>query len=316
LVLAPGAWAQPIEIANPVELTSEVNVQIEQLIAEVSTSDPALAEAIRTESTACLTDLGDGVLEGEITHDIEATRQVQQELTGQVVQAELEAQIAQATAAGNTALAEHLQNTAKACAVLTGTEGAEAISREEARTIFEQAYREALQVDAAGAERMKEMFEAAERGEFAHPDLETMERMQQEMERYVSENPERAEYCRAEWDRLVEFGQDTGDRYGSTDTMERAQESFERWALESGATASEIERMEAMMHEWETNTVERDTTNILDNNLDMMGGGGSGGGGGEVLVATHDHNFDTFIDEWHYDTNGDNIADHSHPAPH
>jgi len=79
---------------------------------------------------------------------------------------------------------------------------------------------------------------------------------------------------------------------------------------------SQIERMEAMMHEWETNTVERDTTNILDNNLDMMGGGGSGGGGGEVLVATHDHNFDTFIDEWHYDTNGDNIADHSHPAPH
>ena len=160
---------------------------------------------------------------------------------------------------------------------------------------------------------MKACFEAAERGEFVRPDVETMERMQQEMERYVSENPERAEYCRAEWDRFAEVGSDRGERFGSTDTVDHARDAFERWANESGASASEIERAEAMMREWE-----RDTTNTLDNKLDMMGGsgGGSPSPGGEVLVATHDHDFNGFPDEWHYDTNGDMIADHAHNAPH
>ena len=38
--------------------------------------------------------------------------------------------------------------------------------------------------------------------------------------------------------------------------------------------------------------------------------------GGEVLVAVHDHTADGFPDEYHYDTNGDMIADHAHSTPH
>ena len=38
--------------------------------------------------------------------------------------------------------------------------------------------------------------------------------------------------------------------------------------------------------------------------------------GPETLVAIHDHDLNGFPDEYHYDTNGDNVADHAHSTPH
>lgn len=259
----PLVWAQPLEVADPAEASREVAAQVDRLVAEVAARDPELAQEIERQQEICLRDIGDGRLDDTgLTHEIETYREVQGEIQGRVIQAEVEARVAELTAKGNSELAERMQSSFEAFRMVGGP-GTEMISRGDARAMFEQAYQEAQRLDPEGAQHMKDMFEAAERGEFVRPTPETMDRMRQEMERYIAERPEMAdygrEYAKAEFERYAEFGGDH-ERYGPTDTPEQARAAFERWSSESGASQADIDRMrtemEKGMGEWERGMME------------------------------------------------------------
>jgi hypothetical protein len=106
---------------------------------------------------------------------------------------------------------------------------------------------------------------------------------------------------------------------------------FETMAMEMGAQGMTPEQigaaMEHMGAELAGNAAEAAASFYASNSdtsaagssgyvAPSSGGGGGGGGGVEVLVATHDHDGNFMPDEYHYDTNGDGIADHAHSTPH
>jgi hypothetical protein len=274
-VQSPSVFAQPLEVHEVDATRAAVETQVERLVSEVAARDPELAQEIERQSELCLRDLSDGRLEHpEFTKDIETYREVQRDLTERVVQGEVEARIAEAVAAGNRELADSMRTAFEALRAVGelglgapelggGPGGGETIGRDDARRMFEQAYNEALGHDPEGAQRMKEMFEAAERGEFVRPTPEMMERMRDEMGEYLRENPEMREYARVEWDRFMEGGPDRGERFGPTDSPEHAREAFERWASEGGHSPAEMDRMRAemergfeMAREWEARGAE------------------------------------------------------------
>jgi hypothetical protein len=136
---------------------------------------------------------------------------------------------------------------------------------------------------------MQAAFEAFERGEEFHPSPEMVERMHAEMERWISEHPEMAEYARAEFGHFEQFGPEMGERYGSgTD--------FERWAAEGGHSPEEMERMYEMYREFgheeglefyhEFETLERNYDTVLENSPTATVQSG------ETLVRTEIHVFD------------------------
>lgn len=310
----PLVWAQPLEVANPAETSREVATQVDRLVAEVAARDPELAQEIERQQEICLRDIGDGRLDDTgLTHEIETYREVQSEIQGRVVQAEVEARVADLTAKGNTELAERMQSSFEAFRLGGGGTEGEMLSRGDARAMFEQAYQDVQRLDPESAQQMKEMFESAERGEFVRPTAETMERMHQEMERYIGERPEMADYCReigqAEFERYAESGGDH-ERFGPTDTPEQAREAFERWSAEGGHAPGEMEHyremMEHGMQEWERGmetaheyermateyeriAIERDYGSVLDTHIETNPTPGTGTG--ETLVRTdnHDH---------------------------
>jgi len=170
------------------------------------------------------------------------------------------------------------------------------------RTEFDRAYQEALaRGDTGSAEQMRAASEAFEKGEAFLPTPETMERMHQEMERYMSEHPEMREYAMAEWDR---FGQEMRE-YGGPGEFERMQQEmaerggfemareWEAHAREWEAHAAEFERY----HEMPERNYDNVQDQLKDFHLQMEGSGVQhvdlGGG--------------------NWDGNADGIADHTHP---
>ena len=165
----------------------------------------------------------------------------------------------------------------------------------EMKTEFDRAYQEALaRGDTAGAEQMRTAFEAFEKGEAFVPTPETMERMHQEMERYMSEHPEMREYAMAEWDRygqeMREYGAGPGEFERMHQEMERGFEMAREWE----AHAAEFERY----HEMPERNYENVQDQLKDFHLQMQGEGVQhvdlGGG--------------------NWDGNADGVADHTHPA--
>lgn len=297
----PGVFAQPLEVGDVETTRAAVETQVERLVTELVARDPELAQEIERQSQECLRDLSDGWLEApEFTKEIETYRDVQRDLAERVMQ-------------------------------------------------------ETMARDPEGAQHMKEMFEAAERGEMVRPTPEMMERMREGMGDYLRENPEMREYASIEWDRMMEHGLDQGERFGPTESPEQAREAFERWSAESGASQADIDRMRAEMergfemgmrdmehgmqefergmdmareferwaegrdaaeveHYREMMEHERDTSIILDGNIERFGpppGDGGGGGGAHELKEMHTVEMHGHA-EGHWDGNGDGIADHTH----
>lgn len=274
LAMAPAfTWAQALEIERPDLVTQEVSAQVEHLVEQTAQRDPELAELIKQQAEVCVRDItSDGKLDdANLTKEIETYREVQRELTTRVAGKEAETRIAE-LAKTNPEAAERLRTAFDAVRAGNGVggvtgergqefrggapAGGETISREEAHRMFEQAYGEAQKHDPEGATRMKEMFEAAERGAFTRPTPEMMERMHSEMETWMKDNPDKADYARAEFSRMAEAGLDRGDRYGSTKTPEQAREAFEKWAADTGSTGRSQQEIEQARAQFERGLAE------------------------------------------------------------
>lgn len=311
---SPIVWAQALEVADVDTTRAAVETQVERLVTEMAARDPELAKEIEHQRDLCVRDLSDGRLESpEFTKEIETYRDVQRDVAERVIKSEVESRIAEATASGNRELAESMR---AAFETFQGAGGGETVNRDEAQKIFEKAYNEALTRDPEGAQHMKEMFEAAERGDFEamRPTPEMMERMRDEMGGYLRENPEMREYVAVEWDRMMEHGPEQGemperDFRDMPHDMDMARE-FERWA--EGRDASELEHARAEMERYFE--FERDNSAILDNRAEFLATApplSEGGGASHVLKEMHTVEMNGHA-EGHWDGNGDGIADHTH----
>lgn len=340
----PVTWAQPIEVDRAI--ATEVTAEVERLVEATALHDPELARIIDGEGVTCIRDIQDnGVLDNpEFTKAVEAvvaTKEAQETAAVTVATEQVVGELAKV----DPALAEQLK--ALGTPELGGGPGGgvEMVNRDQAKAIFEKAYDQALKADPEGAAQMKEMFSAYERGDYAEsirPTPETMERMHGEMEKYFAEhghegNDYTREYAAREMDHFMERGGDFGERLGPAGTPEQGREAFERWAAEGGANPADVDRMRAemehgfeMAREFEAQArefevyrefervmpeYERDTSAILDKNIETYGGGG-GGGTSHTLVEGHN---EPGHEEGHWDGNSDGIADHTHvlgTAPH
>lgn len=333
-------WAQPIEVDR--SIATEVAASLERLVEAAEAHDPELARLIEQEGRACLDDLDDGVLEDPgMTEAVEAVV-VAKEAQEQAMAAVATEQLANEIAKVDPQLAAQMNELALGGAAELGgaTVDGETINREQAKQVFEQAYSEALTRDPEGAQQMKEMFEAFERGDFqeiVRPTPETMERMQGEMERYFSEHGEgenefAREYAMREMEQF--------ERVGAGESPEHMREMFERMTPE-GHSPEDMERMRTEMerfgqdmermgheamerfHEGDREQFERE----FDDRLDLLaeefgglppppleGGGGEPPPGGEhTLVAEHTLAQDGHA-EGHWDgSDPDTMPDHTHP---
>ena len=96
------------------------------------------------------------------------------------------------------------------------------------------------------------------------------------------------------------------------------QEAFEHWAGTEGQSFSpeQVEQYREMAEQYRPENQNYD--NLQQQHFDQYQPppGGTPPPPPEVLVATHDHDGNGIPDEYHYDTNGDGIADHAHSTPH
>ena len=246
---SPSVWAA-LEVERSADVSREVTQQVERLVSETASRDPELAQEIKLQGQECLRDLSDGKLDNpQFTKEIETSRDVQRELTERVLTREA-AKVSPEAAERIRAAFEAWQGGGGTGGGRGEFAGPSQMGLEQARGQFEQAYQEAVtRGDTKGAETMKATFESMERGEAVRPTPEMMEKMHQEMERFVSERPEMADYARAEWDRMMEHGMGH-EGAGSTEDHEQARrEGFERWASESGRSPEEIARMRETMEQ-------------------------------------------------------------------
>ena len=96
------------------------------------------------------------------------------------------------------------------------------------------------------------------------------------------------------------------------------QEAFEHWAATEGQTFSpeQVEQYREMAEQYRPENQNYDNLQQQQFDLTQPPPGGTPPPQPEVLVAVHDHDGNGIPDEFHYDTNGDGIADHAHPTPH
>lgn len=103
--------------------------------------------------------------------------------------------------------------------------------------------------------------------------------------------------------------------------MHDSKAAMEKYGMSPETIAKEMATMEAHMKEMVTMDPRTDSSGATETTFATHGVTGSiapapSPGTTEVLVASHDHNLDGLFDEYHYDTNGDGIADHAHSVPH
>jgi hypothetical protein len=271
LLSMPSVMADPLEV--PEGTVEVVETRVQELVEETSQSNPELADLIDRAGDGVLRDIrSDGRLDQpEIVNDIERFRDVERMLSERVIEGELEARIAE-LAQRNPEAAEQMRMAMELQfggpeAIRVG--GPEALGRPfeagglpdggrvdmppaEARAMFDRAYQEALAQDPEGAERMKSMFEAHERGEFIQPTPEMMERMHQEAERLMAEHPEAREHIIMEFDRMADrMMPELGDRTMMEMDPERAREFMVERMTAEGRSADEIAKTQEFMREME-----------------------------------------------------------------
>lgn len=107
--------------------------------------------------------------------------------------------------------------------------------------------------------------------------------------------------------------------------MHDSKAAMEKYGMSPEMVAKEMATMEAHMKEMATMDPRSETSGSVETTFATQGVTGStaptpSSGTTEVLVASHDHApppvGDGINDEFHYDTNGDGIADHAHSVPH
>ena len=102
-------------------------------------------------------------------------------------------------------------------------------------------------------------------------------------------------------------------------------EMFHEWSATEGQNVSpeQLEQYREMAEQYQQEFEQNQPENQNYDNLQQQQfdqsqppPGGTPPPPPEVLVAVHDHDSDGIPDEYHYDTNGDGVADHAHPTPH
>ncbi|MBI3320993.1 MAG: hypothetical protein HYZ91_01850 [Candidatus Omnitrophica bacterium] len=112
---------------------------------------------------------------------------------------------------------------------------------------------------------------------------------------------------------------------GADAHMSSPTEAFEKWASSPEAqyvSREQLEQYREMAEQGQKDQMQREFENqTYDNKQQQQYDQSQPPPSGEVLVAIHDHTSpggppDGIPDEYHYDVNGDGIADHAHPNPH
>ena len=95
-------------------------------------------------------------------------------------------------------------------------------------------------------------------------------------------------------------------------------EMFNEWSAAEGQNVSpgQMEQYREMAEQYQQELAQNQPENQNYDNLQQQQFDQSQPPSSEALVAVHDHDGDGTSDEYHYDTNGDGVADHAHPAPH
>lgn len=217
------------------------------LSAEIDrTSDPAMKAELEKLGAECRQDLEqdaeiDNLETEKAAEAIVSVERARDEALGKVA-AE---QVANEVSKINPELGSQLKEMALGQPELGGGTGGgsgETMDRGKAKEMFEKAYEQAKSADPEGAERMKEMFESFEKGDFSEmmrSTPEMAERMRSEMESHMREFGEN-EYARD----MAETAMREMDMGMS---REDAQAEFEKWAASSGESPEKVADMRAMM---------------------------------------------------------------------